>query len=92
MNPKRSLLRLSVAVLVSAVATDPVPAHARPEEMLEIELNLVRALGTGTEVAEGVDPARRRHMFWVPDREVAEAWWRLHAIDDQPFPAGAFGD
>lgn len=36
--------------------------------------------------ARDVDPDRRKHMFWVADRELAESWWKLHAIDDQPFP------
>ena len=36
--------------------------------------------------ARDVDPEKRKHMFWVADRDLAEAWWKLHAIDDQPFP------
>ena len=36
--------------------------------------------------AGAVEPENRKHMFWVADRELAEAWWKLHAIDDQPFP------
>ena len=35
--------------------------------------------------AADVPEAERKKMLWVPDREVAEAWFKLHAIKGQPF-------
>jgi hypothetical protein len=35
--------------------------------------------------AAEVPEADRKKMFWVPDRDVAEAWFKLHAIQGQAF-------
>lgn len=34
--------------------------------------------------AKEVDEAKRRHMLWLPDREMAEAWIELHTPPSKP--------
>ena len=58
---------------------DPQQRGDAEVEREEIEAPLIQPAGE-------VEPDQRKHRFWVADRELAEAWWHLHAIDDQPFP------
>ncbi|MCC5830969.1 MAG: hypothetical protein JJU36_16105 [Phycisphaeraceae bacterium] len=62
-----------------AYQVDPQRTADARQERGQVDQPLVRP-------ARELDPEQRKHWLWVPDRAMAEAWWKIHAIKDQPFP------
>ena len=83
----------SVAPLFEEVADKDVEqAKATTVEKAQREAEQKKLLAAGVKIAvppvrkfADVPVAQRKRMFWVADRQQAEAWFKLHAVHGQAF-------
>jgi len=80
----RPACRLKLWGIVAACLTAGLPAMAADTTSPQAILDKV-AERSGVVEYKHVPEAERKKMFWAPDREVAEAWFKLHAIKGQTF-------